>query len=141
MSDDRHAIMDLIMRYALAGDSGDFEALGACFAEDGILDLPLARGTGPDGVHAALAAAGETHPLGLHTRHHVTTMVITPAADGKHAGGRVYFIAYTNRGPDHSGVWEDRYVRTGAGWRFAHRTVDIEWQSSDSQFRPFEPHR
>ena len=51
-----------------------------------------------------------------------------------HATARSYFTVHSNFGPDHSGTYDDRLVRTADGWRFAHRRVRIDWQAEGSLF-------
>jgi hypothetical protein len=130
---DREAIRDLLARYTYHGDRGRVSELAACFAADGILEFPGGAGTGPQGVLAALTS-GERNPAISFVRHHITNPLIEVTDDL--ATVRSYFAVTSNNGPDHSGVYSDRLVRTPHGWRFAHRLVRVDWQSETSLFRP-----
>jgi hypothetical protein len=47
---DRDAIRDLLARYTYNGDRGRIEALAACFADDGTLEYPGNRASGPAAI-------------------------------------------------------------------------------------------
>ncbi len=79
-------------------------------------------------------SGGERNPAIAFVRHHITPPLI--ALDGPAATARSYFSVVSNKGPDHSGTYDDRLVETADGWRFAHRRVRIDWQSPVSLFRP-----
>ena len=130
---DREAIRDLLARYTYNGDRGRIEALGACFAADGVLEFPGGRGVGPEGILPALTGAGRRSEL-TFVRHHITNPLIE--LDGDAATARSYFAVSSDNGPDHSGTYADRLARTAAGWRFAHRRVRVDWQSEASLFLP-----
>ena len=130
---DRDAIRDLLARYTYNGDRGRVADLSACFADDGVLEFPGARAVGPDAIHAALSS-GEPVAGRTSVRHHITNPLIVLTDDG--ATARSYFAVHSNNGPDHSGTYDDKLVRTGQGWRFAHRRVRVDWQAETSLFRP-----
>ncbi len=129
---DRDAIRDLLARYTYEGDRGRVNELAACFAPDGILEYPGARPAGPDAIAAALGS-GTRDPRLTFVRHHITNPLIR--VDGENATARSYFTVHSDVGPDHSGTYDDRLVRTADGWRFAHRRVRIDWQAETSLFR------
>lgn len=132
---DRDAIRDLLARYTYNGDCGRVAELAAYFADDGVLEFPGNTATGPAAITAALSGgAGSRNPALTFLRHHITNPLIE--VEGNLATARSYFTVYTDIGPDHSGTYSDQLVRTGAGWRFAHRLVRIDWQASGSLFRP-----
>ncbi len=130
---DREAICDLLARYTYAGDRGRLAELAACFAKNGVLEFPGNSGTGPAGVIAALSS-GARNPAITFVRHHITNPLIDVMRDT--ATVRSYFAVTSNNGPDHSGVYADRLVKTAQGWRFAHRLVRVDWQAETSLFRP-----
>lgn len=129
---DRDAIRNLLARYTYEGDRGRVAALASCFAADGVLEFPGNAPAGPAAIAAALAS-GSRNPRLTFVRHHITNPLI--AVDGDQATARSYFTVHSNSGPDHSGTYDDRLVRTAAGWRFAHRRVRIDWQAETSLFR------
>ena len=81
----------------------------------------------------AALTSGERNPAISFTRHHITNPLIE--VDGDFANARSYFAVTSNNGPDHSGTYVDRLVRTEQGWRFAYRVVRIDWQAENSLFR------
>lgn len=130
---DREAIRDLLARYTYNGDRGRIADLAACFAEDGVLEFPGNNGTGPAGVIAALTSGTRNADISF-IRHHITNPLIE--VDGDQATARSYFAVTSNNGPDHSGTYADKLIRTAQGWRFANRLVRIDWQAESSLFRP-----
>ena len=131
---DREAIRHLLATYTYNGDRGRIDGLAGCFAADGTLEFPGALATGPAEIAKALTSAGPADPARTFVRHHITNPLIE--VDGDTANARSYFAVHTDIGPDHSGTYSDRLVRTAAGWRFAHRLVRIDWQSPQTLFRP-----
>jgi hypothetical protein len=131
---DRDAIRDLLARYTYNGDRGRVADLAACFAVDGVIEYPGNRATGPAAIAAALGGGGARNPALTFVRHHITNPLIEVAGDT--ATARSYFAVHTDIGPDHSGTYSDRLVRTPDGWRFVHRLVRIDWQSPHTLFRP-----
>lgn len=132
---DRDAIRDLLARYTYSGDRGWVDELAGCFAADGLLEYPGATATGPAAILASLTSATRDPPL-TFVRHHITNPLI--AIDGDAATARSYFTVHSNAGPDHSGTYDDRLVRTVEGWRFAHRRVRVDWQAEASLFRQMQ---
>jgi hypothetical protein len=131
---DRDAIRDLLARYTYNGDRGRVSELAACFAADGMLEYPGNTAMGPEEIAVALSGGtGTRNPALSFLRHHITNPLIE--VDGDTASARSYFTVHTDIGPDHSGTYSDRLVRTPTGWRFAHRLVRVDWQSSASLFR------
>lgn len=133
LTQDRDSIRHLLATYTYNGDRGRIDALAACFAEDGTLEFPGALATGPVAIVAALTSGGQADPARTFVRHHITNPLIE--VEGDTATARSYFTVYSNHGPDHAGTYNDRLVRTPAGWRFAHRQVRIDWQAPASLFR------
>lgn len=135
---DTAEIRDLYTRYTYNGDRGRLADLAACFADDGTLEFPGGKGTGPAGVAEALSSGIDINPARTFTRHHVTFPLIEVAEDGQSATGRAYFSVYANNGLDHVGTYNDRLRLTPQGWRFAYRQVRIDWQSPTSMSPPME---
>ena len=137
---DRDEIRDLLARYTYNGDRGRVADLAACFAPDGLLEFPGNEARGPEAI-AAVLGSGRRNPALTFMRHHITNPLIYVAGDT--ATARSYFTVHANSGPDHSGTYDDRLVRTAAGWRFARRRVRVDWQSTESLFRPMvtRPHQ
>ena len=128
---DRDAIRDLLARYTYNGDRGRLGEMTACFADDGMLEYLGKAPQGPAAIAAALASGTRDARL-TFVRHHITNPLIAVEGDG--ATARSYFTVHSNFGPDHSGTYDDKLVRTADGWRFAHRRVRIDWQAEGSLF-------
>lgn len=123
-------IEQLVYKYGWALDSG--ENNGFAYA-----DLYSPNGTftgtnqGPTGRTyqgrenlAALARGAQRGPLNVG--HLVTNLIVTPTAEG--AVGRVYVGIFdpgapgARPGAGHGGYYDDVYVKTPQGWRFAKRS-------------------
>lgn len=133
------AIRNTIATYATAGDSQRLSEFAATFAEDGVLDFLGTQLTGPkeieDGMGGSRRSADNPPPDPRLTfsRHNVSSTTIK--LDGDTATARSYFVVYTNAGPDHAGVYNDRLKCVNGEWLFAYRKVLIDWQSPQSLFR------
>lgn len=129
---DRDAIRDLLAQYTYNGDRGRVTDLAACFAAGGVIEYPGNRAVGPEAIAMALSS-GPANPARTFVRHHITSPLIE--VDGDNATARSYFAVHSDNGPDHSGTYNDKLVRTAQGWRFAHRQVRVDWQAEHSLFR------
>lgn len=132
---DREAIRHLMAVYNINGDRGRITALGETFIEDGILEFSGETITGRAAIVSRLSRGRERHPALELSRHHITTSLIE--LDGDRATARSYFQVLTNGGLDHHGHYADQLTRMPQGWRIAHRSVRIDYQSADSLYPPF----
>lgn len=134
-STDTVAIHELMARYNIEGDRGNITGLAAVFTEDGVLEFGGQASTGQAAIRERLSGGrAPRNPALTVVCHHLTTSSVE--VDGDNARGRTYFAVLTDIGPDHHGVYVDRFRRTPEGWRIAHREVRIDWQSPDSLFAP-----
>jgi hypothetical protein len=125
----REEIRELVARYAQYADRGRFDDLVALFIADGVLCIDDRE---PLHGRAAIRAFLDATAAGLRgsgspalIRHHVTTLTIdVTGADT--ATGAAYFLVVSGAGPDHWGLYRDRYVRLDGAWRFAERRVRVE---------------
>lgn len=130
---DRRRIEDLTFAYAIALDTKDWEALAACFAEDGILRLGVSPRVfcGRDAIRAGMAEitghlVGNLHPTANHQY----------VVDGDRATGTCLFVSYQWTGATerpgalhlHAGRYRDDLVRSGDGWLIRDRTIDLQCQ-------------
>ncbi|HET9078477.1 MAG TPA: nuclear transport factor 2 family protein [Acidimicrobiales bacterium] len=130
-------IVDLTIRYTWALDHRRFDDLAQVFADDGVADYGrLGVLTGPAAIGQACAGALARFD---RTQHIVSNHQVT--IDGDTAQGRCYVQAqhvWRDRAGDRNytvaGSYLDRYRRTGAGWRIAHRTLRVTW--TDGQAGP-----
>lgn len=133
---DREAIRLLMATYTINGDRGRIAALADVFAEDGLLEFSGEQSRGRQAIVDRLGTTDQPRdPRHGFTRHNLTSSLV--GLDGDGATGRTYFQVMTDIGLDHHGHYADRFVRTDAGWKIAHRQVRIDWQSPDSLYPTF----
>ncbi len=122
----RELIRDTVVRYAHCADGGRFEEMVELFTEDGVLEIegrePL---RGRDAIRDFLTGTRTSLATTLarpFIRHHVSSLQID--LDGPdEARAASYFLAITERGPDHWGRYRDQLVRAGERWLFRRRRV------------------
>ncbi len=122
-TDDREALRALRGAFADAANLRDYDRFAALFAEGAVWDIPdmKARFDGPAAIRA-----GIERMLGLWEFFVQTTHDGVLDGDGDEAYGRAYV---SEIGRFHEGgsqlnyaVYDDRFVRTPLGWRFASRS-------------------
>jgi hypothetical protein len=133
---DRAALADLVHRYAAGVDDRQFDFVTALFNETAELVLPdppaqlnpVRRHRGHDEVGAAIAAVAAT----IRTEHAIVGEVYDAGVGPGTAHGRIACIAHhwtRHREQLTDVVWhlryDDDYLRTEAGWRFARRVLTI----------------
>jgi hypothetical protein len=123
----REAIRDAIARYAHSADTGRFEDLAALFADDGVLEIEgrgafRGRAEIVDFLRQVKRAPAASPP---YIRHFVssTRIEITSTTE---ASAKSYFLAITERGPDHWGVYRDRFALIGGRWLILQRRVKVD---------------
>jgi SnoaL-like domain len=126
----RLKIIDLVSRYTRAGDTGREEEFTSLFSEDGVFEIGDRRSArGAEQITALMAdvkkAFGRAPAAFFPARHHVSSLNIR-FEDDDHASGRSYFLLVGRWGPDHWGIYRDRYVRSGDEWRFSYRQATME---------------
>ena len=125
----REAIRETLARYAHLVDRGRLDETAALFTEDAVLeagDEPAARGR--EAIRALVAGAGTRLAAGgraARIQHHVSSVMIA-FEDAWTATVESYFLALTDRGPDHWGRYRDRLVLHDGRWLFAHRRVRVD---------------
>jgi hypothetical protein len=145
----REGIRKTIHLYNAAGDARDGDGFAALFADDAVLEfagfdpVPGFRSEGIGAIRGRTASwsplPGKDPSLSLASfiRHNLTTCRIDlTGADS--ATARTYFVVFTDIGPDHAGTYDDRLVRQGDDWLFAHRRIGLDWRSPDSIFPPLK---
>ena len=123
----RESIRDAIARYAHAADTGRFEDLAALFAADGVLEID-GRGAfrGAAEIVDFLQQVKQTPAVAAgYVRHHVSSLRIE-LTSATEANAKSYFLAITQRGPDHWGVYRDRFTLVGERWVFRRRRVKVD---------------
>jgi len=133
----RELVRETVTRYAHLVDRGRIDEVIGLFTEDGTLeagDRPPVHGR--DAIRAFFLdtkgrlAAAATRPL---IRHHVSNLVIDVTGPDT-ADARSYFLAITERGPDHWGRYRDQLVRIGERWLFTSRLVRVDGRAAASVF-------
>src|SRR5689334_15878707 len=115
----RELIRETIARYAHCADGGRFGELAALFTEDGVLEIherPPLRGR--TAIAQFLGQTRESLASTLarpYIRHHTSSLSIDVLGPDE-ASARSYFLAITDRGPDHWGRYRDLLVRVGDQW-------------------------
>lgn len=127
--EDELAIRDLACRYARIVDRRVYDEIPQVFMPDCELTGVGFRMKG----HAELDAGLRKIEMYSATQHCVQNQATR--LDGDHASGEFYCVAYHIHERDgvpyklDMGIrYEDRYVRTAAGWRIAQRTLVLIWQ-------------
>jgi hypothetical protein len=145
----REAIRALLARCAQAGDSLRKEEYANCFTEDGVLRAVTLAGhqaldltsraailAWQGAMRAPRDGLGVTGKIPLtFARHNLTTSKIELTGQDS-AAGRTYWFVVSNAGPDHSGVYRDRFARVDGEWLIAERRVKTEWRSPHSLMAP-----
>lgn len=141
---DRQAIVEVACRYTWALDTKDWAGLDEVFLADAtaVLGGPEVL-EGREAIRARIRTALEHLDV---SQHLVGSHVVDVAADGRSATHRCQLHAQHvrsaagedghregARGPLYvvAGVYDDRFVRTVAGWRIAHRTLRVTWTSGN----------
>ena len=135
-TEDRLALQSLVARYALAVDTGDFEALRAVFVADAELDTGRSVRRGVDEIVTAMEGLrryeATHHLVGQHVLDTDTD------TDTDRASGVAYCTAH-HLAPNDTGRtdmvmyirYHDEYRRTSGGWRIATRRLDVVGTRTD----------
>lgn len=124
--EDRLAIYDLIGRYAVLVDAGDFDALTDLFTSDAVIDFSAF--SGPVGSPAAIKEfLASTLPMFSRTQHMMGLPLVDLAGDTATARTSCTNPMVMTHGDGKTGVWliglwyDDEFRRTDDGWRFTAR--------------------
>jgi len=120
--EDRFAIGDLIVRYAVLLDDMLFEDVGMLFTEDGVFASSNSVTTGRQAIIENFRVKHAPFPMTLHDPHGSAVMFI----DESHARGTV--IAYAELANEQHTIithirYQDDYRKEDGVWRFAKRLV------------------
>jgi uncharacterized protein (TIGR02246 family) len=127
--EDVQEIQNLALRYARNVDRHDGEAFADLFTEDAVLD---GSGYLSEGREQLARIPNFTARRWAKTFHAVHNHLIS--IEGDRATGEVYCTARHLK--DEGGAmtdlemvirYQDAYARTSGGWRFARRTLIVEW--------------
>ena len=125
---DELAIRNLIARLAQLADDGDLDDYIQCFSKDAVWG---GSGFGEKkGIEEIMAGAVErrasgTSGPGTHSRHVITTTIVT--LDGDSATARSVFHFYTQLDTTPTlqimGVYDDEFLRGDGSWTLSRRTI------------------
>jgi ketosteroid isomerase-like protein len=118
---DRLAVHEMVSLHGHLADDRRAAELDQLLTEDAVYDLQdygMGQVVGLPALRRLFEQAPGEQPLG----HHVTNVVVTENADGS-AQVRSKGLAVMADGTAGTVVYDDRAVRTPAGWRIAHRRV------------------
>lgn len=141
---DERAITAVLNHYARALDTRDWELLASLFTPDAVVDYSAEGGPVCEGP-AAVVADCRADFAGLDATHHLIGNVAI-AIEGDEARARCELHAWHHRvAAPHgdalllAGGYEDRLVRTGAGWRIAHRALRVAFQTGSPEVKAPKP--
>jgi 3-phenylpropionate/cinnamic acid dioxygenase small subunit len=127
------SIARLLFSYAERLDAGDLDGLAALFEHASFRSAgsPLVL-TGSAEVRAAFAGSVQFHDGTPATQHVTTNLYVDedPSGDRAVAHSAFTVLQATSKLPLQvvcAGRYTDEFVRTGQGWRFADRLVDIRF--------------
>jgi hypothetical protein len=121
----------LVRLFAVLNDAREYERLAGLFTEDGVFARPTAPDV-PIAGRAAILAFFRSRPPRL-TRHIVANTLISVETPER-ARGVSYVVLYSAAegaspakvdAPLLVGAYDDTFVRTAAGWRFARRLGSV----------------
>lgn len=109
----------LINLYANLNDAGQWDAVAALYAEDGLMTRPTAPDTPVVGREAILAAF-RARPT--RTSQHICANIVVEVESDTAASAYSVILLFTAKdAPLLVGSYRDRFVLTPDGWRFAER--------------------
>ena len=109
----------LISLYALLNDEARWEEVVALYAPDGLMTRPTAPDAPIVGREAILTAFKSRPP---RTTRHVCSNIVIDVESANSARGRSAMLLFTaGDQPPLVGGFDDRFMLTDEGWRFAER--------------------
>jgi 3-phenylpropionate/cinnamic acid dioxygenase small subunit len=122
--EDEHAIAKMIITYARLNDAARWDDVVAMYVSDGRMSRPVAPDDFIQGADAILAAFKARPP---RTTRHVCVN-ITVDVDGDRATAESNILLF--KGKDSVpmvGGYQDKLLRTDAGWRFVQRRGSLDF--------------
>lgn len=112
----------LVNLYANLNDAGDWEAVAALYAVDGLMTRPTAPDQPIVGRESILAAF-LARPA--RTTRHICANIVIDVEGPTAARGESAMLLFTGTAAPLVGSFRDRFVLTNEGWRFAERRGSI----------------
>jgi hypothetical protein len=133
----REAIRYTLELYNTAADTASYELHHQVFHPEAVFEVHgQGELKGPAAIIAGLLPAAERRGAfepGNFQRHNLTTTMIEFIGPA-HAKVVTYIIVVTELGVDHSGRYDDEFVREGDRWLIMRRRATMEWSIPDSRF-------
>jgi 3-phenylpropionate/cinnamic acid dioxygenase small subunit len=131
---DELEIRNLIAHMAHLADDGTLDDYVGCMTEDAVWEMRPASGSAAPPArrgHADIRAGSQERRNsgmqgpGTHSRHMVTTTVVSVAGDSAAATSCVLFVLIVEGKQQigFSGIYHDEFRRTPQGWRLSRRAV------------------
>lgn len=114
----------LVNLYATLNDAARWPELADLYAEDGLMTRP----TAPDAPvvgHAAILAAFTARPP--RTTRHICATIVIEVESATSARGSSAMLLFTGGPAPLVGGFDDRFVLTADGWRFAERRGSLDF--------------
>lgn len=125
-------IKQLKHRYFRAIDTADMPLVEDCFVDDasihyigGSYDIAM---EGRDKILEFIAASFHADAAAMHTGHHPEITVEGDRATGKWYLNDVFYDLNYKVCTRGVAIYEDRYVKTGAGWKIQHSGYERVWE-------------
>lgn len=143
--EDQLAIQEMIARYSYAYDGQDADGFAQVFIEDGVFEIVAAGQASPSvrlGSRREIrewAAQRLRERAGRFTSRHYQSGTLFDELSAGSARTRTMVLVthqpLTEAGPHlaHSGVYHDRWRKTAAGWRLAHRAAHLDQDLGSSK--------
>jgi 3-phenylpropionate/cinnamic acid dioxygenase small subunit len=126
---DRLAIEDLIIRYATALDTRDWDLFRSCFRPDA--HTAMDRVGEFDACEAVIERLEPRLKIFAALQHFVSNVVISGGGDV--ATARNYFVSHhvpkSGDAYTYGGTFEFALVRDEEGWRISSHTIRIRWEA------------
>lgn len=128
------AITQALARYPHAVDDRDWAAFDLVFTDDVVCDME-AVGLGTTEGRAALVALFDAidHPVA----HHLVDPVIDLVGTDRATARSKWFVLLADR-TGFAGIYDDRFERTGAGWRIQRRRVMPRQEGTRRPVPPYD---
>lgn len=135
------AIAELITRYAVLNDAGDWTSVAALYTADGRMNRPTAPEQVIEGRDAILQSF-LARPR-RSTRHVIANVLVT-LDDADHARATSQILLFVGQASQDGGplpilaagttpligTYEDRLLRTAEGWRFRERLGRLDFRNA-----------
>ncbi len=124
--EDKLAILDLISRYSYTYDENLIDEFMTLFTDDAEVDL-LTYSKGLEEIRKQVEERRKyLSDNGIQPRHHQTITVLTEVSENRVHGKTYVLLTWYHKGRSelelrYSGMYDDEFIKTDAGWKFHKR--------------------